>query len=130
MKNLMQTRLCFLIFWKIPTNHYEIIAQITINYQSLHNCLTSNQIMGWVGLVITKLLNEREVFYLKRTSWKRTFMLLNPWWNSSVWDIRKLTCVQISVCCTLKIQSWPSAKHVDILIINPWLAGEKLLSHT
>jgi hypothetical protein len=30
---------------------------------------------------------------------------------------------------TLKIQSWPTAKHVSILVINPELVGEGILSH-
>jgi len=42
-----------------------------------------------------------------------------------------LTCVQTSAyCTTFKMQSWLSAEHVGILIINPWLTGEGLLSHT
>jgi len=31
--------------------------------------------MGWVILVMTKLLNRREAFYLKEIGWKITFIL-------------------------------------------------------
>ena len=53
-----------------------------------------------------KLSNGQKTFYFKGIGWKRTFMLLNPWWNPSTYDARKLTCVQTSACCTtLKMHS-------------------------
>jgi hypothetical protein len=69
----------FFIFWKIMTNHYGIAAQITVNYQSLHRCLPSSQIIGWVRSVMIELSNGQEAFYLKRTCWKRTSIVLTAW---------------------------------------------------
>jgi len=63
----MQTRLGFFIFYKILTNYYEMVAQITVNYRSLHRCLPSSHIMGLARLIMTELSNEREAFYLKGT---------------------------------------------------------------
>ena len=31
---------------KIPTNHYGMVAQITVNYMSLHRCLPSSRIIS------------------------------------------------------------------------------------
>jgi len=45
-ENLMETRPNLLIFCKILTNYYRMVAQITVNYRSLHLCSTSSQIMG------------------------------------------------------------------------------------
>jgi hypothetical protein len=74
----------FFIFWKILMNHYRMAAQITVNYRSLHRYSPSSRIMGWVRPVMIELSNGREVYYLKGTGWKRTSMLLSPWWNLSV----------------------------------------------
>ena len=54
-------------------------AQIILNYWSLHMCSLSSQIIGWVRLVMIKLSNGQEAFYLKGIGWKKTSMMLNPW---------------------------------------------------
>jgi hypothetical protein len=42
------------------TKHYEMGAQITVNYRSLHMCSPLSQIMGWLRLIMTELLNEKK----------------------------------------------------------------------
>ena len=111
-------------------NYYGMGTQITINYWSLHKCSPSSQTMCWVRPITIELSNGRKAFYLKGIDWKKNFMLLNSWWNPLALDTRKLTCVQTSASCTiLKMQSWLSAKHVGMLVINPELEGKWLLSH-
>jgi hypothetical protein len=78
---------------KILTNHYGMVAQIIVSYLLLHRCSTPSQIIVWVRPIMIELLNGQEAFYLKGIGWKRTFMLLSLWWNSSIYDTIKLICV-------------------------------------
>jgi len=50
----------FFDFLKTLTKHYEMGAQITVNYRSLHMCSPLSQIMGWLRLIMTELLNEKK----------------------------------------------------------------------
>ena len=45
MKKQMQRQMGFLNFLQILTNYYGIGVQVITNYQLLHRCLPSNQIM-------------------------------------------------------------------------------------
>ena len=103
MKNLMQTQPGFLIFWKILTNHYRMVIQITINYWSLHKCSSSSQIIGWVRLVIIELSNGWETVVVIQGfdlwciekiefSDEGSFDVDHQWfsslWNGSSWKTR------------------------------------------
>jgi hypothetical protein len=98
--------------WDGCTNHIKLSV--------VAHVFTIKSDLGWVRPVMTELLNRQEALYLKGIRWKRNFMR-----SPSTQDTRKLTCVQTSACyTTLKIQSWLSVEHVDMLIINPKLAGK------
>ena len=121
---------CFLICWKILMNYYGMVGRIIVNYRLLHMCSPSSRIVGWVRPIMMNYQMGEKYFYLKKTCWKWTSILLSPWWNPSVYDIKKLTCALIFVCCTtLKMLSWPSAWYVSIPVTNPELALERLVAY-
>ena len=98
--------------WDGCTNHIKLSV--------VAHVFTIKSDLGWVRPVMTELLNRQEALYLKGIRWKINFMQ-----SPSTQDTRKLTCVQTSACyTTLKIQSWLSVEHVDMLIINPKLVGK------
>jgi hypothetical protein len=122
----MQTRSGFLICWTILMNYYGVTVRIIVNYRSLHRCSPSSRIVGCVRLIIIELLNGREAFYLKRTGWKKTSILL----KSMMKPLNSLTCALMSAWyTTLNMLSWPSAWHVGIPVTKPDLILERLSWH-
>jgi hypothetical protein len=95
-------------------NHYEMVAQITVNYWSLHRWSSSSQIMGWVRLVMTKLSNKR--ILLEGNKLKVNFYTVKSMLNSFGLRYQNINmCPNFNMLCYLentKLTKCKTYRHV------------------